>query len=558
MRWYSCDTETSSSQDGTEAWIWSWGLCPVDAPDEIVYGGDIDSLIDALCDLVSCRVYFHNLKFDGEFIMTRLLQLGWVWQDEDKKQKARTFKTLITDDRSVYKISLSPRGRGYVDLVDSFKVLALPVSKLASAYGLEEGKGELDYGVYRLPNHPMTVEEMDYLRRDVQVVANALSIVRENGDERITAASNALQWYRDSIGGKKAFKHVFPPLEPEQDAFIRKAYRGGFTYADRRFTEKVVGPGLVYDVNSMYPWALRYCKLPILEPRFFTGEPRPDATWELWVALVTFSFDVKVDHIPCIQIKGNLRFGATEYLEHSGAAVTITVSSVDWQLYNEQYDIEVHEWHGGYYFRASDAQFSEYVDYWMGEKVRAAKEGNSGLKSVAKLKLNSLYGKFASRPGGYLRRPELEDGRLRYPLLKDESDQEPIYVPVGVFVTAYARSKIVRTAQSLYPRFAYSDTDSIHIVGLEEPDIDIDQTRLGAWKLEGRFTRAKYLRAKTYIEEMEGDDDITVHVAGMPYGMHDQVDFDNFEFGAVYDGKLYTRHVKNGIILESGPMEIRR
>ena len=180
------------------------------------------------------------------------------------------------------------------------------------------------------------------------------------------------------------------------------------------------------------------------------------------------------------------------------------------------------------------------------------------LKSVAKLKLNSLYGKFASRPGGYLRRPGLTDSGLRYPLLDDESDQEPIYVPVGVFVTAYARSKIVRTAQSLYPRFAYSDTDSIHIVGLEEPDIEIDQTRLGAWKLEGRFIRAKYLRAKTYIEEMEGDDDITVHVAGMPYGMHDQVDFDNFEFGAVYDGKLYTRHVKNGIILESGPMEIRR
>ena len=69
------------------------------------------------------------------------------------------------------------------------------------------------------------------------------------------------------------------------------------------------------------------------------------------------------------------------------------------------------------------------------------------------------------------------------------------------------------------------------------------------------FTRAKFLRAKCYTEEIDGE--LETHVSGMPYNLHDQVTMDNFNFGAVYDGKLYQKRVPGGIVLVPGEMQIR-
>ena len=138
----------------------------------------------------------------------------------------------------------------------------------------------------------------------------------------------------------------------------------------------------------------------------------------------------------------------------------------------------------------------------------------------------------------------------------EPTEREPVYLPVGVFITAHARNKTISSAQACYDRFVYADTDSLHIIGTDYPDgLDIDPFRLGAWKHESTFTRAKFLHAKCYVEEIDGK--ITTHVAGMPANIHEQVDFDNFDLGSVYHGKLYQKRVKGGIVLVPGDMQIR-
>ena len=72
----------------------------------------------------------------------------------------------------------------------------------------------------------------------------------------------------------------------------------------------------------------------------------------------------------------------------------------------------------------------------------------------------------------------------------------PLYIPVGTFVTSYARNVTIRAAQKCYYRFIYADTDSLHLIGKEIPPIDVDQLKLGAFKLESVFTKAKFLRSK--------------------------------------------------------------
>ena len=93
--------------------------------------------------------------------------------------------------------------------------------------------------------------------------------------------------------------------------------------------------------------------------------------------------------------------------------------------------------------------------------------------------------------------------------------------------------------------------------------MEIDDVKLGAWKHESTFVKAKFLRAKTYIEygcdgtEIKEDElELKVTCAGMPKACHSQVTFENFNVGAVYTGKLIPKHVDGGIVLEDTTFQI--
>jgi hypothetical protein len=60
------------------------------------------------------------------------------------------------------------------------------------AFELPISKLEIDYKAYREPGHILTQEEIDYIRNDVSIVAQALSIQNKQGLTKMTAGSNAL------------------------------------------------------------------------------------------------------------------------------------------------------------------------------------------------------------------------------------------------------------------------------------------------------------------------------------------------------------------------------
>lgn len=378
---------------------------------------------------------------------------------------------------------------------------------------------------------------------------------------KITAGSNALHMYRTAMGGKKGFRKTFPLLGAEEDARIRRSYRGGFAYVNPRFQGTEQGAGIVLDVNSLYPSVMAGCAgevLPFGPAIPFEGAPPDCPDTPLWVADVECAFSLKPEHLPTVQMKGSAyRFNPTEYITDSQGIQTLTLTSVDWALLCDQYDVTDATFTGGFMFRASGDLFRGYVDHWTEVKVRAGKEGNKGMRQIAKLQLNSLYGKFATRTTVGRRKPVMEGGVVRYRDLLPE-EREPVYLPVGTFVTAWARNKTIRSSQAVFERFMYADTDSMHLLGTEYPEnVDVDDYRLGAWKVEERFERAKYLRAKCYTEYLT-DGTKSVHVSGLPYACHDFVDMENFDYDAVYPGKLYQHRVPGGIVLVEGDFQIRR
>ena len=557
MRAYVADFETTT--DLEDCRVWAWCVCSVDNPDMLEFGNDIATFIEWCNVSTNCQMYFHNLAFDGAFILDYLEHNGWNWIEDKKCAKDKTYTCIINSTNQVYMITLYFEKCRKVVIYDSLKIIPLSVEQMAKAYGLEIGKGTLDYSLYREKGHILTDDEKEYIRLDVQIVAKVVKIFLDGKLNKMTAGSNALSDYKQMLGGYRKFRYVYPLIDKEVDNFIRRAYRGGFTYCNPIYACKELKEGIVLDVNSLYPSVMAATDgqiLPIGKPVWFDGEYKEDKYYPLWIAVVNCRFKVKPDHIPCIQLKGNFRYGQTEYITDSKGEVSFMVSSVDWELITQQYDLKDVKWFGGYMFQANKYQFISYVDKWTKEKIQATLEGNKGKRQIAKLMLNSLYGKFATRLELQSRKPQLIDNVIHYVDLPPV-EHEPVYLPVGVFITAYARYKTITSAQKVYDRFIYADTDSLHLLGTDLPDcLDIDDVRLGAWKLESTFRRAKFLRAKTYMEEdIEGN--LTVHVAGMPAKLHSQVTFDNFNLGAKYYGKLYTRRVKGGIVLVEGEMVIR-
>lgn len=547
--------------------MWAWGLTNVDedAPD-VEFGIDIDSFVSRM-SVMAAQVYFHNLGFDGIFILFWLLTHGYRHYAGDGRMMKGEFQTLISDSNKFYSMTVCWKETGKrTEFRDSLKKLPMSVSRIAKSFQLHESKLDLDYHEYRAPGHELTEHEKEYLAADVVIVARALRQQLSEGMTKLTVGADSLFQYKN-ICGHKEFERLFPVLSQEMDAEIRRAYRGGWVYADKR-TRGIVQErcGKVFDVNSLYPSVMYDRVLPYGVPVFCEGGPQPMEGYPLFITCVTFTAHIKPGHVPCIQIKGTNIFAPNIYQEHIETPTTMCCTNVDLALWEEHYDLDILCFEGTWYFRGAAGMFCEYIDKWM--HVKATSTG--GLREIAKLHLNSLYGKFATNPNVTGKIPSLEDGIVALKTGHEEY-RDPVYTPMGVFITAYARDVTIRAAQANYDTFAYADTDSLHLFTDVMPNLDIDPVKLGAWKHEMDFEKAIYVRPKVYSEqgweikkgervgtpgcslipvsEWHGLPTITTHIAGLPYEVQTQVDFDDYFNGHVFHGKLTPKRVPGGVVL---------
>ncbi len=534
----------------------------------MTFGEDIDSFIN-YCSLIneSSSFYFHNLKFDGEFIIHYLLTHGFVHVNE-KKLGVNQFSTIISDLNVFYCIKVKFKEEVIISFFDSLKLLNFSVEEVAKAFNLSIKKLEIDYKAKREKGHKITDEEKEYLKHDVMIMSLALEKMFEMKITRMTIASNAMNFFKDTIS-KKRFEEWFKP--PLYDKDLRQAYKGGFTYLNEIYRGKEVKEGIVLDVNSLYPSVMYYSPMPYGEGIYFDGKYVPDKLYNLYIQNITCQFRIKKDMIPTIQIKNNLSFVPTEYLSSSnGESINLTLTNVDLKLFLEHYDIYDVSYNWGWKYKSSTKIFKRYIDYWNELKVKATKEGNKPLRTIAKLMLNSLYGKFAASPEGRSKIPYLDNNIVKYKLSELE-ERTAYYLPISIFITSWARDKTIRSAQAVYHRFIYADTDSLHLEGTDIPEnLLISDTELGKWKIESTFKRGKYLRQKCYIEDavtpvdeiekfkkenpeclhlVSKDSIINIVCAGMPKGCYKNVAWENFDYGSVFDGKLGVKHTDGGIVL---------
>lgn len=599
-------------------------------------------------------VYYHNLKFDGSFWLSYLMldlnfkqasdKIGELEYEvkfqKNKEMKNNSFKYVISDMGQWYSITIKVNNH-LIEIRDSLKLLPFSVRQIGQSFGTKHKKLDMEYKGFRYAGCVITDEEKEYIANDVLVVKEALEIMFQQGHDKLTIGSCCLSEYKKivskSITLDMEWDELFPdvteiPIDESlyryktADEYIRKSYKGGWCYVVRGKENIRFGKGITADVNSLYPSMMHSKsgnKYPVGNPHFWKGDYIPQEAKRnntYYFIRVKTRFYIKPDKLPCIQIKGNPLYHATDWLDSSDVydskndrycthtvdhygnvhdtRVELVLTMTDYQLIKDQYELIDFEILDGCWFYAKVGIFDEYIDYY----AEIKKTSKGALRQLAKLFLNNLYGKMASSTSSSFKVAYLKEDESVGFYQCNAQDKKAGYIPVGSAITSYARNFTIRSAQANYhgldeAGFIYADTDSIHcnLDASEIKGIDVDPVEFCCWKLESSWDEAIFTRQKTYIEHVVAEDlepvenpYYNIKCAGMPQACKDLLeasmtgvykdydsyteeekeflfkngepikrDLEDFNIGLTVPDKLIPKRIKGGVLLVETTYQMR-
>lgn len=582
------DFETTVYEGQTETAVWSacWSRL---FSDDISLKGNIDDFMKALINYrTNVIVYFHNLKFDGNFIIYYLLTHEYTWKEGKANQMPmRTFNALISDKNRFYDIKVRTPMDKVIEFRDSVKLLPFSLRQVSSAFNTKHKKLDMEYKGYRYPDCPISDAEKAYILNDVLVLKEAMEIMIMNGHTKLTIGSCCVAEYK-TFFDKMIWLAYFPNLkeipckchsEWNTDTYIRRTYKGAWCYLKESGT---YFNGATYDVNSLYPSVMHSKSgnyYPVGIPTYFYNKIpekliEPDSTY-VWFIHLKCRFTLKEGYLPTIQIKNNFLYDPTEWLSTSDIKwkgnyyrqlrirnetydchAELYLTFKDYELLTTHYVVEDLEIIDGCYFTGELGVFDEYIDKWMERKETAKTKVE---RTEAKLFLNNLYGKLAGSDNSSYQIPYLdESGVVQFELVTEF--EKPVFsIDKGSMVTSYARYFTITHAQKNYDNFIYADTDSLHMRDGDVYGINIHPTNMLCWKKESRWKRGIFIRQKTYAEFIYEEDGIRqypswhITCAGMPERAKriflSQHPITDFKYGLTVSGKLVPKRIKGGVIL---------
>lgn len=530
--WYVADFETTGLNYYREygcTKVWLWSICDSNA-NVIKIGSTIDEFFEYIRQLYGSIIYFHNLRFDGSFILNYLLTHDYQYKDKLLANDNKGFSTLIGSEGQYYQIKFNYCRKRQITICDSLKIMPIKVSQLCREFNLPIEKGIIDYQDYTIDEHTK-----EYVSIDVRAVAMGLKYFKDLGYNKMTIGSNAYKDYIDTID---CAKDLFPRLPDDFLIEWRKSYRGGRTQVNPIHKNKVLHNIYRYDYNSMYPSIMAFKPLPYGQP--ISIKTRGQYKFELYQ--VTIQFTLKQGHIPTLLKAGSMfdRGDETYYITSEGI-INLWITSIDYELLEKHYDIQLVQFNKMFGFKTSTNMFRK----WILEKYHLKSTTTGGIKMVHKYVINNLYGKFGSKLFGRRKIPKLEDDILSYEL-SSEDELRAYYLPIALAITSWGHYMIDEKIEEVgYENFVYCDTDSVHtLVPITK---DVDNKELGKMKLEGIEEVSKYVRQKCYIYKQ--DNEWTITCSGMVQK--------NKEYLTRVYGDECINHFKVGLTIDKNSPDIR-
>ncbi len=243
--------------------VYLYQIMDVDTKESKV-GISIDDFFDYLKSIKYERfiVYFHNLSFDGEFILWYLMEHNY--KNVDELVKEHTFTSLITDDGSIYVIKVKLDNGNVVEFKCSYKLMPNSISDIGKMFGIPKLNETHNYE--EMKNYAsideVTDEELMYINNDVRILRELIWYLKNNNMLNITLSSNAYKfWRKDKYMFSKC--NLVKPDNPRINEIVDKSYRGGITKVNPQYKGKLVENVISFDVNSLYPSVMYDNSMPV-------------------------------------------------------------------------------------------------------------------------------------------------------------------------------------------------------------------------------------------------------------------------------------------------------
>jgi len=534
-------------------------------------------------------VYAHNLSgFDGIFLMKHLLSYGKV-------------KPLIFNGRLMC-IELKLEIKGYngrkIIFKDSYLLLPYSLRKLCEAFNITLTKGWFPYkltdifykGIVPSINYwNISIQEYEALIKEftgitwsfkdeaikyckldcfclyeilVKFNENVFNKFQINIHSSLTAPALSMRIFKTHFMPENTIYQLLGKIEKD----IRESYTGGAVDVYKphnkigSYFSKTFRKLYYYDVNSLYPTVMAQGEMPIGLPTIFEGDIRKIDSNAYGFFYCKITTPAYLEH-PILQRIIKTSEG-TRTIAGLGSW-TGWISSIEMDaVIKLGYTFEIIK---GYQFEKGNL-FNEYINRMYNLRLEYPKGHPMNL--IAKLMMNSLYGKFGMKNeltvvdifkindesdktafeklidlwGNSIHDWVISDNYvivIRDKTLDIKTESEPVIyhgtdinIAIASAITSYARGYMSFFKNNSLFNLYYSDTDSIVI---DRPLSDsMVGNALGQLKLEFLIEKAVFLAPKVYALITDSGEEI-VKVKGLKHDVISKLHFSDLEALLIQD-----------------------
>ena len=546
----SFDIETTSTVDSNDnklAFMYCW---QINFNGEFIFGRTWLELAEWYINFVKeynlslkrrAVIYVHNLSFEFQFIR-QLFDWEQVFALKERK-----VVYAVTKQGVEFRCSYILTNKSLANLAGDIK--SKDIKKLV---------GDLDYSIIRHSNTPLTDEEMNYCRNDVDIVTTYIKeqIEKEGDISKIplTATGYVRRNVKNRCFKNKNYRNKIKKLKLEMEEYklLKSAFAGGFTHANAFHSGITLSNVRSYDFTSAYPAVMLSEQFP-MSSGIKVENPSIDeflkylklycCVFEIKFNNITRKSGIYEDYLSTSKCEGRM-IDENNGRVNSAVVLSTVITDVDFKIITKVYDFDDFEIGTLYYYYKDYLPLEilqSTVDFYKLKTELKGVEDREEDYLVSKGMLNSIYGMMVTDINRddivyaddvwFTNEPSLGECIEKY----NKGTGRFLHYPWGVWITAYNRYNLWSAIIEAGNDYVYSDTDSIKLLNYEKhldyfneynnqlmakikllcmttgiefndlnpKDIKGKHHLIGVWDDEGLYNIFKTLGAKRYMTYKE-------------------------------------------------------
>lgn len=449
-------------------YIWQFGI-----NDTIYYGRTWDELRAFLIRLdyynpAKKIVFIHNLAFEFQYL-----------------KSVFRFKNVIA--RKKHKVMRCEMEDYNIELHCSYMMSNCALKLLPKVFMLpvEKKVGDLDYTLLRTPATELTEKELGYCEYDCLVVYEYIKRELETycrvDKIPITSTGHVRRELKERISKDWDYKNKVKKsinINPHIYNLLQDAFAGGYTHANYIYVNEILKNIESWDFTSSYPYILVSHQFPSTEFRECNIKSASQMLKRFaYIIVVEFTnikskyFNNFISASKCTNIY-NAVYDNGRIIQ--AEKITMTLTDIDFYFLLDTYKYDRYEIKESYYslYDYLPKQFIEFVlEKYVNKTAYKNVEGMEVEYAKEKNKFNSLYGMSVTN---MIRDEVIYDNEKDWyervlenkeilEKLNEEKKKAFLSFAYGVWVTAYARSNLLKNVIQLDDKVVYCDTDSMKL-----------------------------------------------------------------------------------------------